>query len=407
MLKALQLIADHDDGAETVHKAEGPVLREFATFVAEDGKVFTDVVSSLHTTRVSAYGFTAEAAVYGVTEYQVSEQLDKHICEVCAHMHGKRFPVKEARSFLNTVTRVTDPDDLKALQPWPKQDKDSLAAFKKLSQAELIAGGLHVPPYHPYCRGLLVRADTNPELGDVNVPVGPAVYKATDKEFKDLGLRVTGVKLDNWNKNVHLPPVRVLSAITGLTQAQILELAMTGISIKEQLGISMFSVTKKATTIVVDADFYDQDSVLQVVKFQHDKGYMFLGSEEVGARKVDGLAYLKTMYLLAKDIGLKKVTLPVSDAGSSYWLSKGLYPADAKEWSALKSSLKERYMDAVIVYSAETHAILDDVLSSSDPKAALGLLDLGPDVAALMDGLEWTAGIPLEDVEALALLLGD
>lgn len=63
---------------------------------------------------------------------------------MCRMMHGKRFKVAEARRLLDVVTRVTNPDDLKALQPWPGQSKGALEEMKGMTSEELVARGWHV-----------------------------------------------------------------------------------------------------------------------------------------------------------------------------------------------------------------------------------------------------------------------
>lgn len=127
----------------------GRVLHPFSSFMDSAGKSYFNIASSLHTSRVSAYGFTAEAKALGLTEYQLSEQLDKRTCPVCQLMHGKKFKVDDARKLLQVVTRAVDPDDLKALQPWPKQDAKNLEAMAAMSADELVAKGWHTPPFHP------------------------------------------------------------------------------------------------------------------------------------------------------------------------------------------------------------------------------------------------------------------
>jgi len=176
--KLLKVIADHqaaqsdtlfgdsEKEALKVKKAEEPILtQEFVSFKKEGDRML-QLISSLHTSRVSAYGFTMEADILGVETYAVSEQLDNRICPVCAEMHGKTFQVREASDALNTILATEDPEMLKLLQPWPKQDAESLAALKEMSSQQLVANNWHIPPYHPNCRGLLVHVDKVPRIED-------------------------------------------------------------------------------------------------------------------------------------------------------------------------------------------------------------------------------------------------
>jgi DNA topoisomerase IB len=61
-------------------------FRERANSEAEKA---LQLVSGLHTSRLSAYGFTVEAEVTGVTTYAISAQLDNRVCSVCV-LEGQR-----------------------------------------------------------------------------------------------------------------------------------------------------------------------------------------------------------------------------------------------------------------------------------------------------------------------------
>ena len=123
----LQLIAmnrDRQDAPVAVAKAAKPYVPPvlpFASFMDAQGKAVMNLASSLHTSRLSAFGYTAEANYLGVTEYQINEQLDGRTCLVCRMMHGKVFKVQDARNLLDLVVRTQNPDELKSLQPWPSQ----------------------------------------------------------------------------------------------------------------------------------------------------------------------------------------------------------------------------------------------------------------------------------------------
>lgn len=132
------------------------------------GGAMTGVASSLQMSRMSNYGFLAEADSRGVTTYTVNEQLDSRICPVCRRMHGKTFSVKSAFAKLDTQIRITDPSDLKLLAPFPKQSKAGLAELDSLSSEQLRARGFDTPPYHPHCRGLLKEAKSVPEQQETN-----------------------------------------------------------------------------------------------------------------------------------------------------------------------------------------------------------------------------------------------
>jgi DNA topoisomerase IB len=135
------------------------------------------LTASLHTSRLSSYGFVAEARALGVEEYAISEQLDSRICPICKIMHGKRFKVASAKSALSDIFSVQTQDDLRSLQPWPKQSKREVAKFAAMSNDELVARNWHIPPFHPRCRGLLVHVGKVPRIEDT-----PSFIAAMGKE---------------------------------------------------------------------------------------------------------------------------------------------------------------------------------------------------------------------------------
>lgn len=198
---------------ETTTSPKRRVLRDFQSFMDASGKAYFDMVSSLHTSRVSAYGFTAEAAALGIKEYQITEQLDNRICPVCATMHGRKFKVRDARRLLEVVTRVTDPDDLKQLQPWPSQSKAEVEKLAEMSEEELVGKGWHIPPFHPRCRGLLVRVGKVPSLADIKAGKRTDAYQATEDDFAPFGIKPGEALLKEWNAKVRVPPAEVAAVM--------------------------------------------------------------------------------------------------------------------------------------------------------------------------------------------------
>lgn len=141
---------------DTTLVAKAPrVLKPFQSF-AENADASLKLISQLHTSRVSTYGFTAEAEVLGVTRYKINEQLDNRICPICSYMHGKTFSVSDARNTITKVLSSINPDDTAEIQPWPNQSPDEVVYFKNMTIEQLVAKNWHIPPYHPHCRGILV-----------------------------------------------------------------------------------------------------------------------------------------------------------------------------------------------------------------------------------------------------------
>jgi hypothetical protein len=222
--QAVQLIARRRE--DSVQKSEHRrILLPFASFMNESGKTFFNLASSLHTSRVSAYGFTAEAQALGMDDYTINEQLDNRICPVCEAMHGKKFSVTEARKLLEVVLRVKDPEDLKSLQPWPSQNPADIEALRVMTNKELVAKGWHIPPYHPKCRGMLSRVGKAPTLNQIKTnqipPEGP--YKASKEEFETLGIPIDQPHLAAWNRVVKLSPSEVIASLSGMKLDEFLD----------------------------------------------------------------------------------------------------------------------------------------------------------------------------------------
>jgi hypothetical protein len=133
-------------------------VRGFTSAVNGNGQAYINIGSSLHNSRLGAWGFTQEAGFREIKQYQVSEQLDGRQCPVCEAMHGRKFEVAPAEKKLEQWLGAKNPDDLKALAPWPKQDKNSVAKLRAMSNDRLSSNGWDTPPYHPLCRGILVPA---------------------------------------------------------------------------------------------------------------------------------------------------------------------------------------------------------------------------------------------------------
>lgn len=140
-----------------VFKAERAV-RPFTSFAAT-GTGYLQLVSQLHTSRLSGWGFVAEAEVRKITTYRVDEQLDNRICPICRQTHGKTFKVADAKVLLEKVVHTSDPDALRQLQPWPSQSAENVAFVREADEQELVNRGWHIPPYHPWCRGLLRKVE--------------------------------------------------------------------------------------------------------------------------------------------------------------------------------------------------------------------------------------------------------
>lgn len=117
-----------------------------------------DLGASLHTNRLSSWGFLVESELTGYTTFTVSAIIDGRTSQVCRILDGKVFHVAPAKVKLEKWLTITNPDDLKNIAPWPGSTQEALAELDAMSIDDLQANGWDTPPYHPYCRTILRKS---------------------------------------------------------------------------------------------------------------------------------------------------------------------------------------------------------------------------------------------------------
>jgi len=400
-----KVAASLTDAFWVIGKAER-VLVPFASFMDNAGRAFMNTVSSLHTSRVSAYGFTAEAYALGMEYYQITAQLDVRVCPVCREMHGKRFKVADARRLLDVVLRVDNPDDLKSLQPWPAQTKDNLALIKEMSPGELVSNGWQTPPYHPGCRCLLTKFGTvqpAPKEG----PVVPAIEKhvATLEEFKAAGVAGVNDKvLSAWGKLVGMSPSEVLALLRGLTAQEYLSESFEAASLREYSGHAVLSKVAGGLSLSLSKPIFGADWSVDLGVVFKDKSLelskLILDAEDQG--KSIAKPFMKSLHSLAKQIGVPQLELKANiDVGGYAWARYGFAP-DEDTWSALKLDIARsiKYNKLLAGESLVTADFVQKVLSSKDPKMIWALSDSAIGKKLLM-GQQWRGYLDMADAEAM------
>lgn len=159
----------HDHGPVEVWKGE--LANLFNKAVDGNMNALVDIGANLTTSRVISYGFLVEARSVGLLMYEVSEILDERTCPACEIMHGQTFEVEKAFSRTETILGLTDPNAIKAAAPFPRQDTAGLAELRAMSSEDLQAAGFDTPPYHPFCRGILVEVGR--ESGEASIDIRP------------------------------------------------------------------------------------------------------------------------------------------------------------------------------------------------------------------------------------------
>jgi hypothetical protein len=402
--KVLQLIAQLESGEVVrksdsyVNKAEGKkkprILKDFQSHMDKEGEAFFNVVSSLHTSRVSAYGFTAEASVLGLKEYQISEQLDSRTCPICRKMHGRKFPVREARNFLSIVVRMSDNEGLKLMQPWPKHDKDSLSALDGMSPEEMIAKHWHVPPFHPRCRGLLTAVGKVFPL-DEKVPESekPDVTKL---EFDTLGLKVTEEQVKLWEEKLNgVTPSMLLALASGKTPDVLLAHAVKEGKVHGLIDLLSMSLSSKMLKFVLGK--------VQYTLGLEDKQMLLEGSSGFVKDVMGRVArdYLRKMYLVGKEAGMKSMKMVITK-DPYLWAKRGFYPSSLDEWEKAKELIKGRYLK-----SGLTQDVIDEIeliLQSNNPADMVKLVELNIPKDLLKD-LVWNGTLVFDDKDSMEKFL--
>lgn len=168
-------------------------IRRFRSSVKGNGEAYINITGSLHTSRLGGWGFLQEAKFRGITQYQVSEQLDSRICPVCRTMHGRVFDVGPADQKLNNWLSVENLQQFKSIAPFPSQSAASVKSLASMSSSDIAGRGWDTPPYHPRCRGILVPIGTLPvkqpvrpqDVERVVEPELPVLPEVTEQQFKE------------------------------------------------------------------------------------------------------------------------------------------------------------------------------------------------------------------------------
>ena len=161
--------------------------KAFRFNVEKGGKGMIDLGASMLVSRLSSSGALMEAQALGYQQYRVAEVIDKRTCPVCQTMDGKTFPVSAGLDALGVIMASDSADHLRQVAPWPKQDKESVAALGRMSNLELSEGGLSLPPYHPLCRGIVVVEEKTVDLGTLATLQPPPVIPAAPTSGASVG----------------------------------------------------------------------------------------------------------------------------------------------------------------------------------------------------------------------------
>lgn len=394
----------------SILKGDKPsALLPFASFMDKQGKAMFDVASSLHTSRLSAFGFTSEAGYLGITEYQINEQLDGRTCQVCELMHGKVFKVSDARNLLDIVIRTEDSNELKSLQPWPGQSKDAISAMSELSSDELVSRGWHVPPFHPKCRGLLSKSGKAPKRTPGTTPKpAPEAYVSSAEDFHQLGINLSPAKVDLWNTLMKTSPAEVVANLSGITQDQLLASILGKEDPQSILGLANLSVTKTGVNLELQKPvFGSKNPVAQDYYFRKDQT-LFVGSIELSAGDEKLFKNtMKALYRTAKDTAMTSLKVVTDNWVGGYSWAKLGFTMTERQWGLVKSQILASPSKLALIGKAPVleQKAMAAILGSVDPKSIYALADLPTLGKPLLLDTAWQGSLPFDDPEAMTRFL--
>lgn len=156
--------------------------------IVNRGKPYWEVVAMSFANRGRTYTQLAAFEDAGVERYRFDSILDQVTSHVCRFMHGRQFTVARAMLRFDEVENASDPEAIADLQPWMRVGsdgdgnqvlfyerggrrrlvaqidepgvgrRDQVGRYSRaLSNDQLEAAGLMMPPLHGRCRSTLVR----------------------------------------------------------------------------------------------------------------------------------------------------------------------------------------------------------------------------------------------------------
>lgn len=114
----------------------------------EDYKILRIVETTVNRARNWGNIFLVEEA--GGVSIEITGPIDNLTCQWCQAMTGKKFKVSPVAQHVKDILE-RDPESLPQLSPF-LPGKLHPAVVNEMSEAQLLAQGIALPPYHPHCR---------------------------------------------------------------------------------------------------------------------------------------------------------------------------------------------------------------------------------------------------------------
>lgn len=436
--RIIQSITDAEAESRKAEKAEVETatpryVKEFVSFAAEGDRALK-LISSLHTSRLAAWGFTAEAEVMGYERYQLVAVLDNRTSEFCRMIDGRTFEVAAARKKLDEVLSAQDPEDLRTLQPWPKQDQKSIGEFMEMGEDELAAEGLMIPPFHPHCRTILAKIGKdyritkpteNVEEGDTTIvaeggedgfvefdpllDTSEFVEPVTTTSLAEYGVEATEQEVAYWNDYVGVSPALMFNLMADVSPQELFDEMVPSVDIDSQAG--PITMGLKGPLAGEDTDV----EVSQVLDPQTGVLYQnyidFADTDSENALDFVGTVYAGLVdsaeQLAASALGVKANGTVMAHARFGFLPSQQAWDGVRKDILAdmAAGGGLSTVLDELPGYTVD---VVETLLKSPDPKALWALASMTdtiegePVAAVLFAGYTLDMALSLNDADALA-----
>ena len=412
-LGVLQLIANYETTQKKEVVKKEAYVRDFVSF-KDSGDSMLQLVSSLHTSRLSTWGFTAEAGFRGVEKYKLTAVLDGRTSKFCRLVDGKIFNVADARSSIVSILDA-GPEASKDLQPWPNQSKAGLEEWASLTNDEIVSRNWHIPPFHPGCRTMLSLVGKTPPLRRATpLERDKASQKISSvDDFLTVGAKVGDSQLAYWNNMVALLPIEVLSKVSGLFEKDFLKL----LSSKSKNSVYFYgdgSIGLKAQGVLEEGSIQSR-AIYDPYTGVLSKSYTEISGVPVGKALEFYRRVFTGVFELANSLSAKKVVFTTTDTTSFFFASIGAVPS-YEEWSVLRAQmlqdLETVYQPQFLKLPEEYKNLVLSMLNSSNPDSLYTLTNLDINLGGekigeiLLGGKSFTAEVDTSDVGKMKAIYG-
>lgn len=146
-LKSGQAITHNPDAIAQFQSALGEMV------ISESWKI--DRIVSTTVNKMRNYASVNYMQQVGVKEFEIRGVRDSKQCAYCAGMQGKRFSVTTVSEKIQTIVN-REPEFVGSDSPFITSVFKDAGSIADMSSDDLLLRGVFAPPFHPYCRDVVV-----------------------------------------------------------------------------------------------------------------------------------------------------------------------------------------------------------------------------------------------------------